>query len=46
MKMMKDSQHNLIGFKEFNPHKNTRDKTLAYYEEDPNGDYLKNRKKK
>ena len=40
MKMMKDSQLNLLGFKEFNPHIVSRDKTLPYYEEDPNGDML------
>jgi len=40
MRMMKDSQNNLIGFKEFNPHMVSRDKTLPYYEEDPNGDPL------
>jgi hypothetical protein len=40
MKMMKDTQFNLIGFKEFNPHIVSRDKTLPYYEEDPNGDPL------
>jgi hypothetical protein len=40
MRMMKDTQFNLIGFKEFNPHIVSRDKTLPYYEEDPNGDPL------
>jgi hypothetical protein len=45
IRMMKTSQSNLLGFKEFNP-QNSRDKSLSYYEEDPNGDYLKNRKKK
>jgi len=40
IKMLKNSQSNLIGFKEFNPHKVSRDKTLLYYEEDPNGDPL------
>jgi hypothetical protein len=47
-KMMKQSQHNLTGFKEFNPHSVSKDKTLSYYEEDPNGDPLlrdKNRNK-
>lgn len=40
MKMMKDSQLNLIGFKEFNPHTVSRVKSLPYYEQDPNGDML------
>lgn len=46
IRMMKQSQQNLVGFKEFNPHSVSRDKTLPYYEADPNGDPLKNRKKK
>ena len=37
----------MLGFKAFDPDKlNSRDKALAYYEEDPNGDPLKTRKKK
>jgi DNA primase len=46
MKMMKDSQYNLIGFKEFNPRTVTRDKSLEYWNSDENGDFLKSRKKK
>lgn len=38
LKLMKDSQTNLVGFKEFNP--NTRDKALEYYETDVNADPL------
>jgi hypothetical protein len=41
LKMMKDSKHDLLGFKAFDPIKhNTRDKSLPYYEADPNGDLL------
>jgi hypothetical protein len=37
----------LLGFRAFDPDKmNFRDKTLSYYEADPNGDPLKTRKKK
>lgn len=38
MKMMKDSKHDILGFKAFNPV--TRDRSLSYYENDPNGDLL------
>ena len=40
MKMMKQSQQNLVGFKEFNPHTVSRDKTLEYYDKDVNADPL------
>lgn len=46
MKMMKNSQHNLIGFKEFNPKIVTRDASLQYWDNDQNGDPLKNKRKK
>lgn len=47
MKMMKDSQSDILGFKSFDPTKYiTRDKSLQYYEKDENGDPLKTRKKK
>lgn len=38
MKMMKNSQYNVVGFKEFTP--NYRDKSLQYYEKDVNADPL------
>lgn len=38
MKMMKQSQRNVVGFKEFNPI--TRDKGLEYYKDDENADPL------
>lgn len=38
MKMMKDSQYNIVGFKEFTP--NYRDKSLQYYQSDVNADPL------
>lgn len=38
MKMMKDSKHNILGFKAFNP--STRDSSLSYYSTDPNGELL------
>ena len=44
LRMMKDSQRNLIGFKEFRP--NERSKSLKYYDADPNGEYLGNKRKK
>lgn len=40
LRMMKDSQYNILGFKEFNPFKVSRDKSLQYYEQDPNGELL------
>lgn len=46
MKMMKDSQHNLIRFKEFNPKTVTRDASLQYWEKDENGDLLRSKRKK
>lgn len=44
MKMMKDSQRNLIGFKEFRP--NERSKSLEYFDADENGEFLANKRKK
>lgn len=40
LKLMKDSQlkYNIVGFKSFNP--STREKSLPYYDADPNGDLL------
>lgn len=38
IKLMKQSQRNVVGFKEFAP--NSRDKSLEYYENDPNADPL------
>lgn len=40
LRMMKDSQlkYNTVGFKSFNPL--TRDKTLSYYDRDPNAELL------
>lgn len=41
MKMMKDSKHDLLGFRAFDPIKhNTRDKSLSYYHQDPNAELL------
>lgn len=38
LKLMKQSQYNLVGFKEFHP--NARDKSLQYYKDDENADPL------
>lgn len=38
LRMMKDSNPNILGFKQFNP--TTRDKSLSYYHQDPNGELL------
>lgn len=47
MKMMKDSKHDILSFKAFDPTKSlSRDKTLQYWDTDENGDPLKSRKKK
>ena len=44
IKMMKNSQYNLVGFKEFRP--NERSKSLEYFDADPNGEYVGNKRKK
>lgn len=47
IKMMKDSKHDLLTFKAFDPTKmNSRDKALTYWDTDENGDPLKGRKRK
>jgi hypothetical protein len=46
MKMMKDSKHDILSFKAFDPNKMSRDKTLQYWDTDENGDPLKGRRKK
>lgn len=47
IKMMKDSKHDLLKFKAFDPTKiNSRDKALTYWDTDENGDPLRGRRKK
>jgi len=38
LRIMRQSQHNIVGFKEFKP--NTRDKSIEYHEDDENADPL------
>jgi hypothetical protein len=45
MKMTKDSRHNILSFKAFDPNKTSIENILQYWNSDENGDILKSRKK-